>query len=164
MKISTVSRMGAVAAAAAVMGIAGAQSTPSGLSVRLGAFLPTNSQASDLSHTWFSFGADFKLSSMSASVPVVGTESYFGISADYYSHGNDGDIPVALTYNVKQGPVAFAVGVGPDFRNSGDLTSAGVGIGEQVSVSYEISKIAMPIFIEAKYFIASKPELSGFGV
>jgi hypothetical protein len=164
MKISTITRMSGVVAAAAAVSIAGAQATPSGISARIGMFLPTNSLASDLGHTWFSFGGDIKLSTMSASVPVAGTEAFFGISADYYSHGSDSDIPVALTYNVKQGPIAFGVGVGPEFRNAGDLTSTGVGIAEQVSFSYEISKMAMPIFLEAKYFLSSKSELSGFGL
>jgi len=156
--------MGAVAAATTFMCMAGAQSvTPSGLSVRLGLFTPTNSLASDLGSTWFGFGADFKLSTLSAAVPVVGTEAYFGISADYYSHGGDSDIPVALTYNVRQGPIALAAGLGPDFRNSGDVTSTGVGIGEQVAFTYEIGKIPIPLFVQAKYFFSSKPELSGFG-
>jgi hypothetical protein len=164
MKISTIAKVGVIAAAVAFAGTAAAQTAPSGLSVRVGMFLPTNSLASDLGSTWFSFGADIKLSTLSASVPVVGTEAYFGISADYYSHGSDSDIPVALTYNVKQGPLGFAAGIGPDFRNSGDLTSTGVGIGEQLSIKYDIIKVGVPIFVEGKYFFSSKPELSGFGL
>lgn len=163
MKSSTVAKMGAViSAATALAGVANAQ-MPSGISVRIGDFLPTSSIASDLSHSWFGFGADMKLSTLSASVPVVGTEAYFGISADYYAHGGDNDIPVALTYNIKQGPLTFAAGIGPDFRNSGDLTSTGVGIAEQASIRYDILKVGVPVFVEGKYFLSSKPELSGFG-
>jgi len=154
-----------MAAAATCMCVAGAQSNgPSGISVRLGTFLPTNNLASDLG-TWFGFGIDYKLNAMTAeSSTLPNTQSYFGISADYYSHGANNDVPVALTYNIRQGQMVYSGGIGPDFRNSGDLTSTGVGLGEQISATYEFSHSSNPIFIQAKYFFSSKPELSGFGL
>ncbi len=158
-------KIGTVAAAVTCMAMAGAQSNgPTGFSARLGAFLPTNELARDLGSTWFVFGADYKLNSMSASVPATGMQSYFGISADYYSHGGNYDIPVALTYNMRMNQMVYSVGLGPDFRNSGDLTSTGVGLGGQVAASYEFGNMPTPVFIQAKYFFSSKPELSGFGV
>lgn len=161
MKKSVIAKLGAIGMAAACMSIAGAQT--SGISVRIGGFFPTNSLASDIGGTWFAFGADMKLSTMHVSAPVTGTESYFGISADYYAHGSDSDVPVALTYNLRQGPATFSAGVGPDFRNAGDLTDTGVGIAEQLGVSYNISSLPTPVFLQIKYFFASRPELSGFG-
>lgn len=145
--------------------MAGAQTNgPSGISVRVGAFLPTNSIASDLSHTWWTGGLDYKLNALSARTPVTNTEAYFGVSADYYGHGSNNDISVALTYNLRQGPVVFSAGIGPDFRNASDLKDTGVGLAEQVGVAYEFGPFPTPIFISAKYFFASKPELSGVGL
>ena len=165
MKISMIAKLSAVACMAACMCAANAADTPSmtGLSARIGSFMPTNSLASDLGHNWFGFGVDYKISNLSLKVPITGTETFFGISADYYSHGSDSDIPVALTANTRQGQFLYSVGVGPDFRNSGDLTSTGVGIGEQVAVSYEFGNTPTPVFLQAKYFLSSKPQLSGFG-
>jgi len=165
MKISTITKLASVGAVVACACAANAQTTvPTGLDVRLGLFMPSNSLASDLGSTWFGFGADYKLSAFAVSAPITGTEAYFGISADYYSHGSDSDIPVVLNYNVRQGQMIYSAGIGPDFRNSGDLTSTGVGIGEQIGVTYEFGKAPIPLFVQAKYFFSSKPELSGFGV
>jgi len=165
MKTSTITKIGTVAVAAASISLAGAQSNgATGLSARIGVFLPTNSLGSDLGTAWTAFGLDYKISTLSASVPGVGTQSYFGISADYYSFGGDNDLPVALTYNLRQGPVVFSAGIGPDFRNAGDLTGNGVGLGEQVAVAYDLGSGSVPLFIEAKYFFSSRPELNGAAV
>jgi len=146
-------------------GFANAQTNgPTGISVRLGAYFPTNSLGSDLASTWFAGGIDYKLNTLSVKAPITNTEGYFGISADYYGHGGDNDIPVALTYNLRQGQIVFSAGIGPDFRNATDLTDNGVGIAEQVGIAYEFVHSYTPVFIAAKYFFASKPELSGAGV
>lgn len=149
--------------AVACVNLAGAQSNgPTGISVRIGGFVPTNNLASDLG-TWFGFGADYKLNALSASTPITNTEAYFGLSADYYAHGSDNDIPVALTYNLRQGQIVWSAGIGPEFRNSTDLTSTGVGLSEQLGVTYELGHSRTPFFVQAKYFFSSEPELSGFG-
>ena len=165
MKRTTLLGMAMAAIAAASIGLASAQTNgPSGVSVRVGLFMPSNSLASDLGSTWFGFGVDYKLNAMSASTPITSRDAYFGLSADYYSHGSDNDVPVALTYNMRQGQMVWSAGIGPDFRNSGDLTSTGIGLGEQVAFTYEFGSSPTPIFVQAKYFFSSKPELSGFGV
>ena len=162
MKISTLTKLGAVGVAAASVCAAGAQTNgPSGMSVRLGLFLPTSSQAGDISKNWVDFGIDYKLNMLSFKVPGVDLKSYFGISADYYSHSGDNDLPVALTYNLRQGSIIYSAGIGPEFRNAGDLTGTGTGLGEQLGISYEFGTGPMPIFLQAKYFISSRPELSG---
>jgi hypothetical protein len=165
MKKTTLVGLTTAVVAASCIGTAGAQTNgPTGLSARIGGFLPTNSLASDIDSTWFGFGLDYKLKAMSASTPFTNTEAYFGISADYYAAGGDSDIPVALTYNVRQGQCVFSAGIGPEFRNSGDLTSTGVGVAEQIAFTYEFGHSYTPIFIQAKYFFSSEPELSGFGI
>ncbi len=164
MRQSSLAKMGAMAAAAGCMAIAGAQATPSGLSVRLGLFLPTSSDARIISSSWINFGADYKLSTLSFKIPGVDLQSYFSVSADYFTHSGDNDLPVALNYNLRQGSIVYSAGIGPEFRNAGDLTSTGVGLGEQIGVSFDLGAGPMPIFIQGKYYFSSKPELSGFGV
>ena len=165
MRISTIAKLGSVAATAACVGMAAAQSNgPSGISVRVGGFFPTNSLATDLGSSWIGFGVDYKLNSFSAKDPAPGSGSYWGLSADFYSHGSDNDLPVALTYNIRQGQFVYSAGIGPDFRNSTDLTGNGVGISEQLAASYDFSTGSIPLFLQAKYFFSSRPELSGFGI
>ena len=165
MRKSTIAKLGAVAAAVACVCAAGAQTNgPSGLSVRVGLFTPTSSEAGDISKNWVDFGLDYKLNALSFKIPGVGLQSYFGISADYYSHSGDNDLPVALTYNLRQGSLIYFGGIGPEFRNAGDLTGTGTGLGEQLGLSYEFGSGPIPLFVQAKYFFSSRPELSGLGL
>ena len=165
MRFSNTAKLGAVIAAAACVGLAGAQTNgPSGLSVRVGLFLPSNSDASNVGKTWLGLGADYKLSMLAFKIPGVDLQSYFGVSADFYTHGGDNDLPVAFTYNLRQGSVVYSAGIGPEFRNSGDLTSTGVGIAEQLGVAFEFGNGPLPLFVQAKYFISSRPELGGLGL
>jgi hypothetical protein len=134
------------------------------LSVRVGAFLPTSSQAGDIGKTWIAFGADYKLNTLALKVPGVDLQSYFAISADFYSHSGDSDLPVALTYNLRQSQIVYTAGIGPEFRNAGDLTSTGTGIAAQLGLAFEFGTGPLPLFVQAKYFISSRPELSGLGL
>jgi len=165
MRSSKIAKLASVVLVGSCIGIAGAQTSgASGLSVRAGWFWPSSTEATDLGNNWFGLGLDYKLNTLSAKAPVVGTQAYFGISADYYSRGGDNDLPVALTYNIKQSGFLFSAGIGPDFVNAGDITGNSVGISEQVGVGYDILPGPVPVFIQAKYYFASKPELSGLGV
>lgn len=161
MRKSTYMKLGMIAIAGACMGVASAQSVGSGVSVRVGAFFPSTDTARDLNSTWYVFGADFKITSLG---PVgKGLHSYIGLSADYIAQGGDNIIPVAFTYNLHQGPMTYSAGIGPEFRNDGDLESSGVDLGEQVAVAYEFGNMPTPIFIQAKYFFGPS-QLTGLGV
>jgi hypothetical protein len=155
-------KVGMIALAGACIGAASAQSSgPLGISARIGGFYPSSDSARNLSSTWYSFGLDFKLSTL----PSLGTgfHSYIGLSGDYIGNGGDNIIPVALTYNIRQGQMVYSAGLGPEFRNDGDLESSSVGLGEQVGVAYEFGNMPTPIFIQAKYFFGSS-QLNGLGV
>jgi len=155
-------KLGFVALAAACVAAANADNSGmTGISGRVGIFWPSAGSARDLGTTWFAFGADYKLNTIPVSIPGSGLQSYLSLSGDYYAHGGNRDMPFALNFNVRQNQFVFSAGIGPDFRNSGDLTSTGVGIGEQIGVTYELGNMPTPMFIQAKYFMASKPELSG---
>lgn len=167
MKINRLATLVAVAALGSVAATAGAQTNgPLGLSARIGVFLPTNT--SDIGNsTWFNFGVDYKLNHFNVSAPTEGTQSYLGISADYYFSGSNSNVPVALTYNIRQSQLVYSAGIGADFYNVDDVNKTGTSLGGQVGVAYEFGNAGRadkPLFVQAKYFITRRSELSGFGL
>jgi hypothetical protein len=154
-------------AAALVVGIAGAASAqsngPTGVSVRLGVFLPTTSSVGS---TWFGGGIDYKLNSLSAAVPPPSTGyGYFGISADYYTYAGNSNIPVVLNYNWRMQNLVFALGAGIEFYDVPSFSSgSGTGFDAQASATYDFGHSSNPFFLQAKYFLASRDELRGFGL
>ena len=169
MKITNLATIVAVAALSGAAATSSAQSNgPLGLSARVGIFLPTNN--SDIGNsTWFNFGLDYKINRYSVSAPTEGTQSYLGLSADYYFSGSNSNIPVALTYNVRSGQLVYSAGIGADFYNLDDINKTGTGLGGQIGVAYEFGhpqadRPDKPLFVQAKYFITRRSELSGFGL
>lgn len=162
MKHTKLATLAAVAALSGVAAIAGAQTNgPLGISVRAGVMLPTNDDAFS---TAFAAGIDYKLRNFSLRSPGEGLQSYLGLSADYYGDGDHNNIPVALTYNVRSGSIVYHAGIGIDFH-AGDDT--GTSLGGQVGIAYEFGNAGRannPLFLQAKYFITDKSELSGFGL
>lgn len=145
--------------------IAGAQSNgPIGLSARLGIFFPTSRDTRDLtSPNWFAVGADWKWKEMPVSSVNPDTVAYLGLSADYYTHGSDNSaLPIVVNYNVRSGQFVYSAGLGVDFvrANFGNKS----GLAGQLGVAYEFGNMPTPVFVQAKYFISSRSELSGFGV
>jgi len=166
MRKSSIAKLGVAALAVAFSGIASAQTTgPSGISARLGVFLPTNNLARDLGRTWFAFGADYKLNRYSVEAPTTATRSFLSISADYYEKSGTRAIPVALQYNVRSGQLVFHGGLGVDFVRVVDDST--IGLSGQLGATYEFANTNQPynpFFVQAKYFFSSKSELSGFGI
>ncbi len=156
-------RAAMVAGVAAIATASMAQTNgPSGVSVRLGAFFPTNSASRALNSTWFAGGLDYKLKAYSVAAASESTRAYLSISADYYESHGSRDIPVALNYNLRQDQFVYSVGIGPDFRRLG--TDGRVGISGQLGVAYDFgNNTQTPFFVSAKYYFASKNELSGVG-
>lgn len=159
-------KAGVCAAALGVVTVANAQTNgPSGVSARLGIFLPTGNAAKDLGNSWFGFGADYKLRKYAVGAPTEDTLSYLSVSADYYEKGDLRAIPVALNYNVRNGQLVYSAGLGVDFvRTFSDSTT---GLSGQLGVTYEFANAnapTTPFFVQAKYYISSKSDLNGFGV
>jgi len=146
----------------AASGIACSQTNgPTGLSVRLGIFLPTSDFARSIGNSWFTGGIDYKLNSV-AVTPMSGTtSSYLSLSADYYEKSPLRAIPVAINYNVRTSQIVWSVGIGVDFDRVGTDST---GIGGQVGVAYEFGPSPTPFFIQAKYFLDAKSDLDGFGI
>jgi len=132
-----------------------------GFSVRLGAQFP---KAGDSS---FAAGVDYKFKSFD--VPQARNEylSYLGASVDYYGkNGNDRNLPVALTYNVRSQNIVFSAGLGVDFATRDG--KAKDGLAGQLGVAYEFGvregMTPSPIFVSAKYYFANLVDLSGLAV
>ena len=162
MKLST---LGAAIAAFAVCAAAGAQTTPYepiGASVRLGIFLPTNSQTNDnVGSGFFAFGADYRLGVKSPR--LIGLDSYIDGSVDYFRRNETGAIPVLVNYNVTSGQYFFKVGIGVSFQSLPGDDKAGFGY--QVGAGYTIpSTSRLPVFVQASFFGADRSQVNGFGL
>jgi hypothetical protein len=155
-----------VGVAALVVGCAAGASAqsngPTGISLRIGAFFPT---ASGVGGTFTAFGADYKLNSLAANVTGSGMIGYWGISADYYSRGGLSNLPLVVNYNMRTGPLVYSLGAGIEFYNLDDFNgSSGTGFDAQAGVAYDITTKILPIFVQAKYYLASHDANRGFGV
>jgi hypothetical protein len=142
---------------------ASAQSNgPTGISLRIGAFFPTSSGAGG---TYTAFGADYKLSSLPGNVTGSGMIGYWGLSADYYSRGGASNLPLVVNYNLRQGAIVYSLGAGVEFYNLDDLNgSSGTGFDAQAGIAYDISTKVIPVFLQAKFFLASHDADRGFGI
>ena len=153
---------GVALAAVCLAATASAQTNgPKGISVRLGAQFPKVGDSS------FAAGLDYKFKEFA--VPQARNEyvSYLGASLDYY--GKDGDnrnIPLALTYNVRAQQLVFSAGLGVDFSTyRGDDKT---GLAGQIGVAYEFGQkegvTPNPLFVSAKYYFANQVDLGGFAI
>ncbi len=163
---SWMTKIGVVAGLAMAGGVASAQSNgPTGISVRLGVFLPTGTVGENIGHTWFAGGLDYKINTVPVSAPTAyaGMPSYLSISGDYYEKGGDRAIPVVLNYNLRVKNYVFAVGLGAeDTSYSGG--SSTIGFAGQVAASYDFTGMTLPVFLQAKYFFSGKDEFRGVGL
>jgi hypothetical protein len=161
---NSIAKAGVAALAIGIAGVASAQSNgPTGLSPRLGVFLPTSG---GVGSTWFGAGIDYKLNALSSTIPPASVGyGYFGLSADYYTYGGNSNIPVVINYNWRYTNLVFALGAGIDFYDVPALsTGSGTGFDAQASATYDFGHSNNPFFLQAKYFLASREQLRGFGI
>ena len=162
MRKSWLAMAGVAALLAVVPSAASAQTNgPTGISARIGFFLPTAQLARNLGQNWFAFGADYKLNTANMAAPTEDTLAYLSISGDYYSKGNASAMPIALNYNVRASQIVWSAGVGLDMVRLGTNTT---GFAAQVGAAYEFGPGPTPFFVQAKYFFSSKTDLNGFGI
>jgi hypothetical protein len=171
---SWMTKLGMILATGMIAGVASAQlgrsynngsGSTTGISVRIGAFLPLSSAGTDIGSEWFAGGLDYKLSSVATANPAsVGSlPSFLSISGDYYEKEGNRTIPVALNYNVKMNKLLYAVGAGVEDAQLNGGTST-ISFAAQAAVSYDLSKAPIPIFLQAKYFYSNHEEFRGIGV
>ncbi len=125
--------------------------------VRAGLFFPTQSGSSG---TWFAFGADTRFAGLK--VPGLPLGAAVEGSIDYYSKGGSRNIPVLLNFRASFGKNSVALGVGPGFsRVSGGES---VGLDFALSARTSLSTGPLPLFIEGRYYMASRAAVRGFAV
>jgi len=152
--------LGALVLGCAAIGF-GQSSGNLGLSPRIGAVFPTSSEGHG---SFFAVGADYKLKALSSSVSGSSL-GYWGVSVDYYDRGSASNLPVVLNYNMRQGSLVYSLGAGIEFYDTGGSnSSSGTGFDAQAAISYDIKTPVLPLFLQAKFFLASHDADRGIGV
>jgi hypothetical protein len=161
MRKTWIAKAGFAALVVGLACIAPAQS--SGLSARIGLLFPTEKS---IASSWFAGGIDYKLNTFSPTRAVGVNTGYFGISADYYNYAGNTNIPVVLNYNYREGSLVYSIGAGIEFYDVPDFSAgSGTGFDAQAGVTYDLSRSSsLPLFVQAKYYLASRSELRGVGV
>jgi len=158
----------ALAALAAVTVVpAFAQSSESNnISVRVGAFLPTDSQAKKTSKTWLAVGGTYTLK-YGAVTKESGYSADYAISLDYYGRGDYRALPVLFNYvGHLSAKLYYVGGVGVSFNRyeKGLGTKSETGFSFAIGAGYTVIEGPQPIFVEARYWGNDESKLSGFGV
>ena len=160
-KLSTVLLAGLALGAA--MSAMAQESKPMGISLRAGAFFPSNGVAKAAGNTWFGGGLDYKIETKVKVPKVQGMSSGFSLSADYLTKDSLHLIPVNVNYVMSQNNVFYEAGVGAAFTNDGNNSTTKFGY--QLGLGFNISQMKMPIFVEAKYYgVTGNSQFNGFAV
>ena len=162
MNRSMFSRAAAALVVVGAAGFASAQTTPlSGVSLRAGVFLPTNSSASDTGSAWFAFGADYRLLRLPSDDPNV--HQNLSISLDWYGKNGADAAPIELDYVAHYEHWFGLVGAGLSFDSG--FGEDNIHFAYSAGVGYDFSvEPALPLFIEAKFLGNDDTKFDGFGL
>jgi hypothetical protein len=159
-------RIAALFIAATCLGaLASAQETkPVGLSLRAGAFFPSDSAARSEADAWFAFGVEFKLKDLHFGVEQAGYSSSLSLSVDGMGKGDYKLTPLLANYVGRVNQFYYTGGVGVAF------TEIPVGLGSSsdtlfaysLAVGYDFQQAHLPVFIEGRYFGSTETKLNGF--
>lgn len=159
-------RIATILIAGAFLGaLASAQETkPVGLSLRAGAFFPSDSAARSEADAWFAFGAEFKLKDLHFGVQQAGYSSSLSLSADFMSKGDYHSTPVLVNYVGRVNQVYYTAGAGIGFTEIPVLlgTSSNTLFAYSLAVGYDFQQARLPVFLEARYFGSTETKLNGF--
>ncbi|MEA2552435.1 MAG: hypothetical protein QOJ65_611 [Fimbriimonadaceae bacterium] len=154
--------LGAVALIAIAVPAQAQTSTPTGFSIKAGAFFPSNRQVRrDTSDTWFTAGVDYRIKEFPVTTPDY--RSHLSISLDWMGSGNTHSIPLLLNYVGEQREFYWLIGAGAAFNHSSgsDNTRFGYALG----LGYNFDQHGTtPAFIEARWLGTSKARESGIAV
>lgn len=161
-----------VAVATVLTGAAFAETTLSGLNLRIGLVYPTKSDVRDATKDyWFGAGVDYKLSDL-----MLGTESqvkyHLGLSVDWYQSGDARALPVLITATGSQGKgVYWLAGAGFSFNqfeeavgSSTTRTRNETKFAYTVGLGYEFKSGVNPISLELRYHGNSRSEFNALGL
>ncbi|MES1227622.1 MAG: hypothetical protein ABUL72_03070 [Armatimonadota bacterium] len=158
----------AVVVGCAVLGGAAsamAQTKAQGLSFHVGQFFPQSALARDWEGgRWFLAGIDYD---------VTGKYNFFGqsmgtsISADIYSKGSFTAVPIMINGTQRNGRTFMGLGAGVSFIHRKDdqgMSFAETQLGYTFFFGIDLQTSEHPLFLQAKYYGNSRPDLAGFGV
>ncbi len=153
-----------VTAAMIVAGSAVAAKTPlTGINLRLGVFLPSDSATQEVAgDTWFAAGVDYKIKDMDFG---SGSQVRYalGLSVDWAEKSSVRSLPVLLTLTGSQGQgVYWLAGAGVSFNKFGSENETKFAY--TVGIGYEFKSGMNPISVEARFQGNARSELNGIGV
>jgi hypothetical protein len=139
------------------------ESKPIGLSIRAGFFFPSNGDAKDAEgSSWFAAGIELKVKDVNWKGAGSAYQGHLSVSADTIGKGAVKNVPILLNYVGRNNEWYYTAGLGASFSSyDGDSRTR---MGFQVGVGYDFTQGKTPIFLEAKYWGASKSQFNGFAV
>jgi len=160
-KLLSISAILAAFACATTSAFADGMTQLSGVSVRLGAFFPTQSSTSSAtSSTWFAAGVDYKVGTLSLPHLTAGAIS---VSLDYAQKDSYTTIPLLLNYTSGK-TVYWSVGAGVSFAQfvQDDGTNNNrVRFAYSAGLGYNLPSGDIPLFVEARFFGDDQPRVAG---
>lgn len=137
------------------------ESKPVGLSVRFGAFFPSDSAAKDAGgKTWFMGGLEYKIKDLG--IEERGNGQMLSASIDFYNKGGFSNTPLLLNITGHNNEFYYTGGVGVGFTKSPDGT--GTKLAYQVGIGYNFQQGKSPLFVEAHYFGTSSSSFNGLAL
>jgi len=162
--VFTIAAVAAVFAGFSAVASADNGSALAGVSIRLGAFMPTQTDTQNAAgSTWVGGGVDYKLQGFA--LPIIPKNGTYSLSLDYAGKGSFSTVPLLLNWTTN-GRAYVTFGAGVSFckfvdgnGNSDDRARFAYAGGIGYNFNTEI-----PMFIEAKYFGNDQPRVAGVGV
>ncbi len=137
--------------------------SPIGVSFRLGGFFPIDHTARDAANTWFTGGLDYKLQDLGKSM-IEGRTAYLSLSLDYTAKSDWSIVPVLVNYVARSGSSYYFAGAGAAFTRFPD----GVGGTEnkarfsyQIGAGFDLTTGRYPVFAEVKYVGSDQARFAG---
>lgn len=159
-KIATSAAVAAFALGA--VAISDADNKPSGISVRVGVFNPTDSAARALGNTWLAGGVEWEGGKL-YNQGGMGGNNHWSLSADYYGKSDASAVPLLANFVSRNQSMYWSAGAGFSFnRWAGESKTRfaySAAIGWQAPNSG-----GMPWFLEGRYWGNAQTELSGWGI
>jgi hypothetical protein len=150
--------LGACAITAAAVPANAQSTTPTGLSLKLGVFWPTDRDVRDAtSDTWFDVGLEYRLKDM----PVTNEDmkSHLSISLDWANHSDVRIMPILLNYVMDQRQTYWMIGAGAAFNHAPGENNTRFAY--QLGLGYNFQQGPTPAFVEARYIGTSESSESG---
>ena len=139
---------------------------PADVSAKVGVFLPSDGDAKDSDSVWFAVGLEHKIKDLHYGVANPGFSTSVTVSADWYGKGGYRCVPILLNFVTRADLLYYSVGAGFAFAKTPLLvgTENSTEFAFQATVGMDIMSGVTPMFVEARYHLNGKSELSGFGL